>query len=479
MSTLYLYIGTPKTATTSLQMFCDDNQEILNQKGYSYPILDFRFPHVAIRRNGHFIVGKIFDEAGNRDSEKEEAVWKLGIDMLHEELKKYSNVILSDENIWNASRGEKFAQWEKLKEDAKQYHYDIKVIVYLRRQDTFINSWLSQQVKEGWNTNSCIKWDSFIHHPRKIILDYYSHLEKIAQVIGRENIIVRVFEREQFQGTNHTIFSDFLEAIGLEYSEEYVIGEEEANKSLTANSQEIARIMNPVVPNEVSLQRMVRRAAAVCEETKDPNNSFVMFSKEEGKEFLKKYEAGNAAIAKEYLGREDGILFSDKMKEGPRWTPQNEYMQEDIIRFFGNIVMEQQQQIQELWQTVWQMKDSREESLKDYLQGQAGEIFPPDSRVDEREPLASEVLLAKMKEFQTVADKMKKYSEIDNKQFRMTQQIRSLKNEIADLNRKLDEQKNEWTKKQKKMQKQLEELQQSTVLYRLKRKTKHVLGKDK
>lgn len=479
MSTLYLHIGTPKTATTSLQMFCTDNQEILNQKGYSYPILNYRFPHVAIRRNGHFLVGKIYGEDGNRNPEQEEAVWKMGIEMLHEELAKYPNVILSDENIWNASRGEKFAQWEKLKEDADQNQYEIKVIVYLRRQDTFVNSWLSQQVKEGWNTNSCIKWDSFIQQPRKLILDYYSHLEKIAQVVGRENIIVRVFERGQFQGTNHTIFSDFLEAIGLEYSEEYVIGEAEANKSLTANSQEIARAINPVVPNEIPLQRMVRRAAAVCEETKDPNNSFVMFSKEEGQEFLKKYEAGNTAIAREYLGREDGSLFSDEMKDGRRWTPQNEYMQEDIIRFFGSIVIEQQQQIQELQQTIRQIQESREETLTAYLQSPEGEKAFSDTAEDEKERFASEALLTKMKEFQTAADKMKKYSDIENKQFRITQQIRSLKNEIVDLNRKLDEQKNEWTKLQKKTKKQIEELQQSTVLFRLKRKTKHMLGKDK
>lgn len=71
------------------------------------------------------------------------------------------------------------------------------------------NSWLSQQVKEGWNTNACIKWLSFKKKTRRIVLNYYNHLEKIAAVVGKENIIVRVFERDKFKGNGNTIFLIF------------------------------------------------------------------------------------------------------------------------------------------------------------------------------------------------------------------------------------------------------------------------------
>ena len=64
-------------------------------------------------------------------------------------------------------------------------------------------------------------------------------LEKIAEVTGRENIIVRIFDRKKFKGKDHTIFSDFLEAIGVDYTDDFKITEEEANRSLTGNSQEI------------------------------------------------------------------------------------------------------------------------------------------------------------------------------------------------------------------------------------------------
>ena len=47
MRTLYVHIGTPKTATTSIQMFCVENQKVLNKQSYSYPLLDFVYPHVG------------------------------------------------------------------------------------------------------------------------------------------------------------------------------------------------------------------------------------------------------------------------------------------------------------------------------------------------------------------------------------------------------------------------------------------------
>ena len=49
MRTLYVHIGTPKTATTSIQMFCVENQKVLNKQSYSYPLFFFFYSHVAHR----------------------------------------------------------------------------------------------------------------------------------------------------------------------------------------------------------------------------------------------------------------------------------------------------------------------------------------------------------------------------------------------------------------------------------------------
>ena len=102
---------------------------------------------------------------------------------------------------------------------------------------------------------------------------------------GRENIIVRIFDRKKFKGKDHTIFSDFLEAIGVDYTDDFKITEEEANRSLTGNSQEILRIVNTVLPDDDKVRTLVRQAAQDCENYKDPQNNFVMFSEEEFNKF--------------------------------------------------------------------------------------------------------------------------------------------------------------------------------------------------
>ena len=94
MRTLYVHIGTPKTATTSIQMFCVENQKVLNKQSYSYPLLDFVYPHVAHRRNGHFLVGWVYKPGGQEDVEKEQELWENGLAMIHREFEKYDNVIL-------------------------------------------------------------------------------------------------------------------------------------------------------------------------------------------------------------------------------------------------------------------------------------------------------------------------------------------------------------------------------------------------
>lgn len=488
MPTLYIHMGTPKTATTSIQMFCVENQERFREEGFSYPLLDFVYPHVFQRRNGHFLVGRVYKPDKTEDIELEEELWERGLAMIHEEFKKYPNVILSDENIWHASLGSKFAFWGKIMEDAREHGYEVKAIVYLRRQDGLANSWLSQQIKEGWNTNACIKWDSFKKTIRKIVLNYYNHLEKIAEVIGKENIIVRVFDREKFKGKDGTIFSDFLEAIGLEYKDEFQITEEEANKSLTGNSQEILRIVNSILPDDPKIRTLVRNSALACEELKDVENDFVMFSPEELKVFLGRYEKCNQAIAKEYLGQ-DEPLFSTKIKEGECWTPQNRFMYEDIIRFFANIAVQQQVIIEEMKGDVARLKESRIESVKHYAKEfeqeakaameEAGITPPTEEEEAEKYQTISEILVNQQKDMEGMYENSKKIDTVDNRMHALRTENLILKNELVDLKRRNEELNKEAKERDRELQKMIKELREDVFFYRLKRKMRHISGKDK
>lgn len=487
MRTLYVHIGTPKTATTSIQMFCVENQSILNEQGYSYPLLEFTYPHVANRRNGHFLVGWLYKLNGEEDVEKEQELWDEGLAMIHREFEKYDNVILSDENIWHASNGRKFPFWEKLMQDAKEHDYQVKIVIYIRRQDTLANSWLSQQVKEGWNTNATIKWDSFQRKTRKVVFNYYLLLEKIAEVTGRENIIVRIFDRGKFKGKDHTIFSDFLEAIGVDYTDDFKITEEEANRSLTGNSQEILRIINTILPDDVRIRVLVRESAQDCENYKDPQDNFVMFSEEEFNKFMGRYEKWNKALAKDYLDQ-DEPLFDMKRKDGERWTPDNRFMYEDIVRFFGGVIIRQQRHIEELERDITTLKESRLEAVEGLANANI------DENVKNILQALSEQIIGQQKDIQRALENSDKIDAVRDRSQEVKVQSLTVGNELIDLRQDHDELDKTIRKECKAIEKEskerdrenkaelksmIRELEQTSLWFRLRRKWRHITGQDK
>ena len=72
------------------------------------------------------------------------------------------------------------------------------------------------------------------------------------------------------------------------------------------------------------------------------------FSYEEQVKFLRQYEESNRRVAKEFLGREDGVLFTEPIEELPKWEVNMDTMYKDIILLFAEIVADQQRQLNDL-----------------------------------------------------------------------------------------------------------------------------------
>ena len=338
MKTLYLHIGTPKTGTTAIQIFCRDNQSTLNSYGYCYPESVHQYPNIGIWRNGHFLVGKIHDEDGKRDFAREDAIFEEGFLQIYKLFEQYDNVILSDEGIWHHGirEGSKFL--EKLQKELKKGIFTIKIIVYLRRQDDFLYSWWNQQIKEGMLKVSVFDWERMVNELLNIRLDYHGVLQQFADVVGKDNIIVRRFDRKKFFGG--TIYADFLNAMGLQYSDEYQVLSEIQNISLTKNDNEIKRILNNIPELDVKSNQVFRTILLDCSKSAPDDSQYGMFSKEEAEEFLSKYEEENSRVVREYLGTEEE-LFDKGYKMQEKWSPDNPEMLESVIRFVGRLAIYQ------------------------------------------------------------------------------------------------------------------------------------------
>lgn len=402
MATVYLHIGTPKTGTTSLQNFLSDNGEALNRHNICYPDFGFRYPQVGVLRNGHFLVTtKYRDEKNNRILEKERADYEKGLDLLEECAENYSKIILSDEGVWRASLYSRNNFWSNLKKDLEERQLDIKIIVYLRRQDLFIQSQWMQKVKERF----CGDFKDYLAYIARTgyPLDYYEYLHNLERVFGKDALIVRVFEKGQFLGEEHTIHSDFLNIFGLKLSDGFQMNQEFYNQSLEGNYLELKRFLNVMDEWKTSKHPLLKQIQEV-QNRKLFGEGTVKYTyfEEDGQEtYLEQFRESNANVAREYLGRDDGILFYDAIKDMQQYSLEKEVFLRDTLVVYGKMF----------------------------------------------DALAKE-----------------------NQQLR--EKNRQLEHKIADVRKENREQ-------IKELRQTMRDMQQTAFLFRLKRKTKHLLGKDK
>ena len=337
MKTLYLHIGTPKTATSSIQKFLAQNREVLESKGYVFPKSLHRYLNVNSRRNGHFLVRKVEKAEGGRDHELEKQYLQEGYDLIAKEFQTYDHVILSDESVWFASSYSCKDLFTDLKKQADDNHYQVKIIVYLRRQDTFFLSRWNQAVKQNVGYSSVLSCDEYIRKTLKKdgkILNYAHKLDQIADIFGADNLIVRRFEPTSW--VDGSIIHDFMEAIGIPVTESFMELEEDANLRLGKNETEIKRIVN-TVPNlrreEVAYLGQALKTLSTDGTKEKPSE---MLSVEELEEFLAPYEAGNTYVAETYL-KDGKPLFSQQIKNVPKWDVDNPQMLPDVIAFFSSV----------------------------------------------------------------------------------------------------------------------------------------------
>lgn len=340
MAALYLHIGTPKTGTSAIQRFLPLNNELLQEQGFCYPDLGYRFPGIGKNRNAHFLVYRQScklksEEETTQIRRLEDEQFCEGLDKIKELTETYPNVILSDENIWNGYwKRDNF--WYVLKDELSKRGIDLKVIVYLRRQDLLIESYWSQQVKETSQVSFNEYLESEMYSYFK--LDYYAQLTHIANVVGKENIIVRAYEKNQYEGNGNTLISDFLKVLGLELNTRYEHADIIANTSLYGKYLEIKRILNGIDCFCTKMNWAVKYLRAIQEEEESNIglSECQYFTYAQQIVFLNKYKDGNEAVAKEFMNREDGKLFYDEIKK--RNDDEKSYSSEELVLICGRML---------------------------------------------------------------------------------------------------------------------------------------------
>ncbi|MFH7566180.1 hypothetical protein [Oceanimonas smirnovii] len=211
--------------------------------------------------------------------------------------------------------------------------YPIKAVVYLRRHDHWWLSAYTQAVKmkhlPPWNQGP----QGFINFNRKKNKTYgdYRHLvDRWANAIGKENVIVRPYEAAQNQPD---LAADFFKAIGEpELAEKLPRMAVRENSSLPMASVQLMDIFQRIDADPELHQKLLAHARLFGKD--DTRHVRDMVNPQFLRNLVDSYQEDYAYIAREYLGREDGQLFYEPLPEPVenwkwhRWPTQAEVAQE-------------------------------------------------------------------------------------------------------------------------------------------------------
>lgn len=342
-NTLLIHIGMPKTGTSALQKFLFLNAEKLEPYGWSYPILanENIGPEelLLVELSGN---GRDMYTQGVLNNNKAE--WNKGIEAALRHLNN-KNVIISSEDISEY-------ETDKFIAGVKEKYENVRVIIYLRRQDREVESIYKEHIKSageyGTFKEFIASYDSY-----KPWVDYLSKLNSISQIIGKENLIVRIYEKQQLVG-NDTV-TDFLSVLSIPLDKDEWIRSGTINPSIGGNYLEINRLINSVqsvdsIPVSWAVKSDFQDVCLALSSTfNQEKGERGFFSSEERKKFLDRFVSENEQIAREYLHREDGILFYDERMDYPTHeTNQYSNFEADMIRVFTEILYVQNRRLESL-----------------------------------------------------------------------------------------------------------------------------------
>jgi hypothetical protein len=286
---LYLHIGLPRTGTTTIQHFLRINASILARHGIIYP--DAGRSYEAHHELAASLEGVSRDWVRSIDAD---AV--LGALRSEVMSSKPNKVVLSSEIF-------AFIRNAKILRDAFQKEYDVVVLLFLRRQDEWIESCYRQDVTVGEFRGTIDEYLNVRQHH----LDFNRLVEFWEALIGVDNVKVHV-AKPSSASTN--IQRAFLEMCGISWQPDFVVNED-ANLSLSNDCIEFLKCSPDSRRISMRYQRLIALLADYSKEYPDaPSNKHILTPLQR-QSILTFCAEGNRSISERYFSGGPKYLFND------------------------------------------------------------------------------------------------------------------------------------------------------------------------
>jgi hypothetical protein len=307
MPNLYLHIGTAKTGTTSIQQFLLQNREkFLDQFNLLTPKTG-QDP----REGSHHPLAFSFVDKQQRNAFHNAKSPRQYARKMRRELKgKRADVLLTSECFWFSRLGLPQFIAEVFPD------YQVKILMYARQIDQYVEAAWSQHVKGRIYTDS---FETFVQGFRYF---NYTWPKYWQTALGLDNSSVIVAPYESCQFYHNTLLDDFVfRVLGEQIPEDFQLPEEFANPRLSRDALEYMLAVNRSARASTKKDAF-REGLIAFSQHKDASATRAfqghgLLSRPQRVELLESAKPDDARLAKEYLGREDGRLFYQPLDESP------------------------------------------------------------------------------------------------------------------------------------------------------------------
>jgi len=316
-----LHVGLQKTGTTSIQTFLTQNQQVLAKHGFVYPdpgkvrigLDGISHGHLSMSLTGYW------RDVGYQLSREE--AWGELRDLYFE---TDGHLLISHESL---STPQIIPHLPFIKEMLGDLN--VKVVIYLRRQDVFVQSVYKERLKSD-ETRKFQQAFELGDYPD--LLDFYSILDHWRQCVGENNLIVRVYEKGQLH--RNDVLQDFLKIIGAGKIRGLKKLPENENRTMNWNVLEISRVFNSMDISGAEVLAFKWWLNDILLD--DKGNVFVdhnIISPADRLAILTDCQNGNEKIAREFLSRTDGRLFYEPHPDPTEdWQPHAGIPPGDVAR---------------------------------------------------------------------------------------------------------------------------------------------------
>lgn len=315
--TCYLHIGTEKTGTTSLQSFLAANRDGLAQQGYYVPTCFGTPNHVglAIYAGTDALVSDLVSGVGI--AMREVSTYRHRIrEVFRTEITDRAgssprHLVLSNEHLH--SRLRTVEEIAALRDLLAEFCENIRVIVYLRRQDRMAVSLASTRAIKGGTV-----YGEVFETALKQVKNYYHYdilLQNFAEIFGDDALDVRIFERERL--LDQDLYADFCSALGIEDSQT-LRRPKSRNESLTGFGQRLLAELNKYFPDDPDPIKRRERTELVRAVTTFYTGRSQLVTRGEAEAFYGRFIDGNRWVKETFFpNMVEHSLFDESFVEYP------------------------------------------------------------------------------------------------------------------------------------------------------------------